>query len=37
MTDRVGYADSSTFRRIFAKHTGLVPTTYRKQFRRIID
>ena len=37
ITDRVGYADSSTFRRIFAKHTGLVPTKYRRQFRRIIN
>ena len=33
ITYRVGYADSSTFRKIFSKYTGLVPTEYRKKFR----
>lgn len=36
ITYRVGYADSSTFRKIFIKHTGLVPTRYRQRFQRIV-
>lgn len=35
ITYRVGYEDSSTFRKIFSKQTGLVPTEYRKKFQRI--
>ena len=35
ITYQVGYEDSSTFRKIFSKHTGLVPTEYRKKFQRI--
>ncbi|MDL2269726.1 helix-turn-helix domain-containing protein [Desulfosarcina sp. OttesenSCG-928-A07] len=31
VTVHVGYADASTFRRIFMRHTGLTPTQYRKQ------
>lgn len=34
ITYRVGYEDSSTFRKIFSKHTGLGPKEYRKKFRR---
>jgi len=34
ITYQVGYEDSSTFRKIFAKQTGLVPTEYRKKFQR---
>ncbi len=33
ITNKVGYKDSSTFRKIFREHTGLVPTEYRKRFR----
>jgi transcriptional regulator GlxA family with amidase domain len=36
VTYRVGYEDSSTFRKIFSKHTGLMPTEYRKKFQRIV-
>jgi transcriptional regulator GlxA family with amidase domain len=35
ITYQVGYEDSSTFRKIFSKQTGLVPTEYRKKFQRI--
>jgi len=34
ITSNVGYEDSSTFRRIFSKNTGLVPKEYRKKFQR---
>ena len=36
ITYHVGYEDSSTFRKIFSKQTGLVPTEYRKKFQRVI-
>ena len=35
ITWQVGYGDSSTFRKVFVKRTGLVPTEYRKKFQRI--
>lgn len=35
ITYQVGYEDSSTFRKIFSKQTGLVPTEYRKKFQRV--
>lgn len=35
ITYQVGYEDSSTFRKIFSKQTGLVPTAYRKKFQRL--
>jgi transcriptional regulator GlxA family with amidase domain len=35
ITYKVGYEDSSTFRKIFTKQTGLVPTEYRKKFQRV--
>ena len=35
ITSNVGYEDSSTFRRIFSKNTGLVPKEYRKKFQRV--
>jgi len=35
ITYQVGYEDSSTFRKIFTKQTGLVPTEYRKKFQRV--
>ncbi|MDL2274604.1 helix-turn-helix domain-containing protein [Desulfosarcina sp. OttesenSCG-928-G10] len=31
ITVHVGYADTSSFRRVFIRHTGLTPTEYRKQ------
>jgi transcriptional regulator GlxA family with amidase domain len=34
ITYQVGYEDSSTFRKVFSKQTGLVPTEYRKKFQR---
>jgi transcriptional regulator GlxA family with amidase domain len=34
ITCRVGYEDSSFFRKIFRKHTGLSPQDYRRKFRR---
>jgi len=37
ITYAVGYEDSSTFRKIFSKQTGLVPKEYRKKFRRATD
>ena len=36
ITYLVGYEDSSTFRKIFSKQTGLAPTEYRKKFQRVI-
>lgn len=33
ITYQVGYEDSSTFRKIFSKQTGVVPTEYRKKFQ----
>lgn len=35
ITYQVGYEDSSTFRKIFSKQTGLVPTEYRRKFQRV--
>ena len=35
ITYQVGYEDSSIFRKIFSKQTGLVPTEYRKKFQRV--
>ena len=35
ITFQVGYEDSSTFRKVFCKQTGLVPTEYRKKFQRV--
>lgn len=35
ITYHVGYEDSSTFRKVFSKQTGLVPTAYRKKFQRV--
>lgn len=34
---QVGYEDSSFFRKIFIKHTGLRPTEYRTKFKRTWD
>jgi transcriptional regulator GlxA family with amidase domain len=34
ITCRVGYEDSSFFRKLFRKHTGLSPQDYRRKFRR---
>ena len=31
----VGYEDSSSFRKIFLRQTGLRPNEYRKKFKRI--
>jgi transcriptional regulator GlxA family with amidase domain len=35
ITYQVGYEDSSSFRKVFIKQTGLRPTEYRKKFQRI--
>ncbi len=35
ITYRVGYEDRSTFRKVFSRLTGLVPTEYRKKFQRV--
>ena len=35
ITYRVGYEDSSTFRKVFYKQTRLRPTEYRKKFQRV--
>ena len=35
ITYQVGYEDSSTFRKVFLKQTGLRPTEYRKKFQRV--
>jgi transcriptional regulator GlxA family with amidase domain len=35
ITYRVGYEDSSSFRKVFCKQTGLRPTDYRKKFLRV--
>lgn len=32
---RVGYVDTSAFRKIFLKQTGLLPTEYKRRFQRI--
>ncbi|MBI5589929.1 MAG: GlxA family transcriptional regulator [Deltaproteobacteria bacterium] len=34
ITYKVGYEDSSTFRKIFSKRTGLLPKEYRKKFQK---
>lgn len=34
ITYQVGYEDSSTFRKVFSKRTGLTPKEYRRKFRR---
>lgn len=34
---RLGYIDETTFRMIFARHTGLTPQTYRRRFGRLQD
>lgn len=34
ITWKIGYEDSSTFRRLFKKHTGLSPRAYREKFSR---
>jgi transcriptional regulator GlxA family with amidase domain len=36
ITYKVGYEDSSTFRKIFSRQTGLVPTEYRRKFQRLV-
>jgi transcriptional regulator GlxA family with amidase domain len=35
ITYAVGYADSSSFRKVFLKQTGLRPSEYRKKFKRV--
>lgn len=35
ITCQVGYEDSSSFRKVFLKQTGLRPTEYRKRFQRV--
>lgn len=35
ITYQVGYEDSSTFRKIFSKRTGLLPKEYRNKFQRV--
>ena len=35
ITYRVGYEDSSTFRKLFSKHTGLRPREYKLKFQRV--
>jgi transcriptional regulator GlxA family with amidase domain len=35
--DRVGYEDHATFRKIFKKYTGLLPSEYRKKFKQPVD
>jgi len=35
ITYRVGYEDSSSFRKVFLKQTGLRPTEYQKKFQRV--
>jgi transcriptional regulator GlxA family with amidase domain len=34
ITEKVGYGDTSSFRRLFKRTTGLSPAQYRKQFKR---
>ncbi|HEX5338955.1 MAG TPA: helix-turn-helix domain-containing protein [Gallionella sp.] len=34
ITEKVGYGDASSFRRLFKRATGLSPAQYRRQFRR---
>jgi transcriptional regulator GlxA family with amidase domain len=34
ITEKVGYRDASSFRRLFKRATGLSPAQYRKQFKR---
>ena len=35
ITYQVGYEDSSSFRKVFLKQTGLRPTEYQKKFQRV--
>jgi transcriptional regulator GlxA family with amidase domain len=35
ITYQVGYEDSSSFRKVFSKQTGLRPSAYQKKFQRI--
>jgi len=35
ITYRVGYENSSSFRKVFLKQAGLLPTVYRKKFQRV--
>lgn len=35
ITFQVGYEDSSTFRKIFSRQVGLLPTEYRRKFQRM--
>lgn len=35
ITCQVGYEDSSSFRKVFSKQTGLRPSEYRKKFQRV--
>ncbi|GAG65724.1 unnamed protein product, partial [marine sediment metagenome] len=35
ITCQVGYEDSSSFRKVFLKQTGLRPTEYQKKFQRV--
>ena len=35
ITYQVGYEDSSSFRKVFSKQTGLQPSVYRKKFQRV--
>lgn len=37
ITCRVGYEDTSSFRRIFQKNTGLTPSRYREKFRCVTN
>ncbi len=36
ITYMVGYSESSSFRKVFKKHTGLAPKAYRDKFRRVL-
>ncbi len=33
ITEKVGYGDASSFRRLFKRATGLSPAQYRRQFK----
>lgn len=36
ITGKVGYEDASSFRKVFLKQTGLLPTEYRRKFQRTV-